>query len=89
MILYVQLPCYKSRLKNFDIHRAVHRNISVAKPTRYINVLNLFYFGMTLNVSDGVSVHHQEFSTVHTATGICQTDTAVDNCCPLASGTRS
>jgi len=29
-------------------------------------------------------VHHQEFKTVHTATGICQTDTAV---CLLA-GTR-
>ena len=30
-----------------------------------------------LHVSDGISVHHQEFKTVHTATGICQTDTAV------------
>jgi hypothetical protein len=29
----------------------------------------------TLHVSDGLSVHHQEFKTVHTATGICQTDT--------------
>jgi len=29
-----------------------------------------------LHVSDGLSVHHQEFTTVHTATGICQTDTA-------------
>jgi hypothetical protein len=27
-------------------------------------------------VSDGLSIHHQEFKTVHTATGICQTDTA-------------
>jgi len=36
----------------------------------------------TLHVSDGLSVHHQEFKTVHTATGICQTDTAV---CLLAS----
>jgi hypothetical protein len=26
--------------------------------------------------SDGLSVHHQQFKTVHTATGICQTDTA-------------
>ena len=31
----------------------------------------------TLHVSDGLSVHHQEFKTVRTATGICQTDTAV------------
>jgi len=36
----------------------------------------------TLHVSDGLSVHHQEFKTVHTATGIRQTDTAV---CLLAS----
>jgi len=32
---------------------------------------------MTLNVSYVLSVHHQEFKTVHAATGICQTDTAV------------
>jgi len=44
---------------------------------------NLFW-NDTLPVSDGYSVHHQEFKTVHTATGICQTDTAV---CLLA-GTR-
>ena len=30
-----------------------------------------------LHVSDGLSVHHQEFKTEHTTTGICQTDTAV------------
>jgi len=40
------------------------------------------YFGMTLHVSDGLSVHHQDLKTVHTAIGICQTD----NCCLLASG---
>ena len=38
----------------------------------------------TLHVSDGLSVHHQEFKTVQTTTGICQRDTAV---CLLA-GTR-
>jgi len=38
----------------------------------------LFYFwSNTLHVSDGLSVHHQELKTVHTATGIYQTDTAV------------
>jgi len=36
----------------------------------------LFWNG-TLHVSDGLSVHLQDFKTVHTATGICQTDTAV------------
>ena len=50
--------------------------VSIVKPTRCTNVSNLFYFGITLHVSDGLSVHHQEFTTVHTATGICQTDTA-------------
>jgi len=34
-----------------------------------------------VHVSDGLSAHHQ-FKTVHTATGICQTDTAE---CLLAS----
>jgi len=35
----------------FDVHRAVHRNIiSLVKKTRCTNVLNLFYFGMTLNM---------------------------------------
>jgi len=28
---------------------------------------------ITLHVSDGLSVHHQEFKTVHTALGICHT----------------
>jgi len=36
----------------------------------------------TPHVSDGLSVLHQEFKTVHTALGICQTDTVA---CLLAS----
>jgi len=65
-------------MHKFDAHTAMHRNIiSIVKPTRCTNVLNLFYFGMTLHVLDGLYVHHQEFKTVHTATGICQTDNAV------------
>ena len=42
----------------------------------------VLFWNDTLHVSDGLSVHHQQFKTVHTATGICQTDTAV---CLLAS----
>ena len=42
----------------------------------------ILFWNDTVHVSDGLSVHHQEFKTVHTATGICQTDTAV---CLLAS----
>ena len=37
---------------------------------------NLFYWSNTLHVSDGLSVHHQELKSVHTTTGVCQTDTA-------------
>ena len=35
------------------------------------------FWNDTLHVSGGLSVHRQEFKTLHTATGICQTDTAV------------
>jgi len=41
----------------------------------------LFWYE-TLHVSDGLSVHHQEFKIVYKEIGICQTDTAV---CLLAS----
>jgi len=35
----------------------------------------IVFWNNTLCVSDGLSVHHQEFKTVHTATGMCETDT--------------
>jgi len=38
----------------------------------------ILFWNDTLHVSDGLSFYHQEFKTVHTATGICQTDTAVE-----------
>jgi len=44
----------------------------------------ILFWNDTLHVSDGISVLRQEFKTVHTATGISQTDTAV---C-LVAGTR-
>ena len=37
----------------------------------------ILFWNDYIHVSDGLSVHHQEFKTGHTATGICQTDTAV------------
>jgi len=46
----------------------------------------ILFWDDTLQVSDGLSVHHQEFKTVHTAIGKCQTDTAV---CLLASRQQS
>jgi len=36
----------------------------------------ILFWNDTLHVSDGLSVHHQQFKTVHTARGICQTDIA-------------
>ena len=36
----------------------------------------ILFWNDTLQVSDGLSVHHEEFKTVHKATCICQTDTA-------------
>jgi len=36
----------------------------------------ILFWNNILHLSDGLSVHHQEFKTVHTASGICQTDTA-------------
>ena len=83
--------------------------ISIVKPTRFTNVSNVFYFGMTLYMFRMVfpfiirssilyiqqqafvkqillsACHHQEFKTVHTATGICQRDTAV---CLPSSGVQ-
>jgi hypothetical protein len=42
-----------------------------SKTNQMHNISNLFYFGTTLHVSDGLSVHNQEPRTVHTASGIC------------------
>jgi len=36
----------------------------------------ILFWSTTLHVSNGLSVLHQEFKTVHTATGVCHTDTA-------------
>jgi hypothetical protein len=47
--------------------------------TRCSNVSNLFtlFQNDTLHFSDALSARHQQFKAVYTATGICQTDTAV------------
>jgi len=37
----------------------------------------ILFWNDTLHVSDGLFIHHQEFKTVHTATGIYQTDSVV------------
>ena len=51
--------------------------ISIAnQPDAPVYQISLFW-NYILRVSDGLSIHRQEFKTVHTATGVCQTDTAV------------
>ena len=57
----------------FCVVKLLFKVISILKPTRCTNVSNLFCFGMALHmlhVSDGLSVHHQEFKTVHTAVSV-------------------
>ena len=58
------------------LNRLKKRIISIVKSTRFTNVSNVFW-NDTLLISDGLSIHHQEFKTVHRATDICQTDTVV------------
>ena len=41
----------------------------------------ILFWNNTLHVSDGLSVHRQEFKTVHTATGVCQ----IGTCCCMYS----
>ena len=52
---------------------------SIVKPTRFTSFFNLilFYFcSSPVHVSNGLSVHHQVSKTVHTASGVCHTDSA-------------
>jgi len=44
----------------------------------------ILFCSSTLHISDGLSVHHNESKTVHTASGVCHTDSA--DC--LLAGTR-
>ena len=53
---------------NFDVHVTVHRDkFLIIEPTRCTNFSKFLFWNETLHVSDSSSVHHQEFSTVHTA----------------------
>ena len=56
-----------------DIHVAMHRDkFLIIEQTRCTNFSKFLFLNETLNVSDSSSVHHQEFSTVHTAM-VCHT----------------
>ena len=56
-----------------------HITAPIVKTTRCTGFINVFILSNIVHVSDGLSVHHQELKTVHTATGICQTATVT--CC--------
>ena len=45
--------------------------LSIVKSTRCTILKFILFLSNTLHVSDGLSVHHQESNTVHTASGIC------------------
>jgi len=66
----------------FDIQRTVHRDIFLQQNQRDALISQIYFWNITLHVSNSFSVHHQESSTVHTTTGICQTGYAD---CLLAS----
>ena len=59
---------YSQIFLSFDVHETnqMHQCIKF-----------ILFWSNTLHVSDGLTVHHQEFKTLHTATSICETDTAV------------
>jgi len=51
----------------YDICILINSHNIYSKTNQMHRVSNLFYFGTTLQVSDGLSVHHRESKTVHTA----------------------
>ena len=57
--------------KYYKYKTDLQQNQADAQYLKYI-----LFWNNTLHVSDGISVHLKEFKTVHTVTGICQTDTA-------------
>jgi hypothetical protein len=55
--------------------KEAHAHISIVKPTR-CTISQFILKQYTLHVSDGLFFHHQEFKTVHIATGICPAGSA-------------
>ena len=51
----------------------IHIPYSNNKTKRDALISQIYFWNRTVHVSDRFSVHHQESSTVHTATGICHT----------------
>ena len=80
MIMLIELQNLLNSGTKFLVLQDYHI-LSMVKPTRCTNVSNLFYFilffGITIRILDGLSIHQQKFTTVYIATGMCQTCTAV------------
>jgi hypothetical protein len=65
--------CFCKKIKEiimFYIHMSVHRNIIPNYSQQNATFLDLFIFTNALHVSGGSSAHHQEHTTVQTASGI-------------------
>jgi len=84
---YIKNPRYKALQKSFFGRKSNSRNLTFVGPCIVIYFYSksdkmhqffkfILFCSSTLHVSDGLSVHHQESKTVHTALGICQTDSA-------------
>ena len=59
-----------------------------SKTNQMHQFLKFILFGSsTLHISDGLSVHHQEPKTVHTASGACRADSAETACWSERDGT--
>ena len=68
-------------MRSMTVSSKCHNTVRVRRvqPTR-CDVSQFIYFCKTLHMfQTGFSAHHQELKTAHTASGICQTDTAT--CC--------
>jgi len=69
-VLLLWPPSGVTNLFQFDIQRTVH---SYNKSQRDALISQIYFWNRILHVSDRISAHHQESSTVYTAIGICHT----------------
>ena len=69
-----------------DILRTVHRDIFLQWSQLGALISQIYFWNRNLHVSDSISFHHQESSTVHTAIGLGHRDYA--DCLLAGSWTR-
>ena len=61
------------RIKKQEIRPVLHEHDDGDENQRDALISQIYFWNRTLHVSDRFCVHHQESSTVYTATGICHT----------------